>query len=457
VTLFGGIDARMNSLSATNAGTLNRLDNSGEYSSRLGFKGTEDLGGGWGAAFWLEAGIGNDDGRGQNTTSNNTNMGQNLGVGTGNFTPATAVTAGSNIAAGGTGTAQQTQYATPSTSGLNGLQGISFNRAATVSLMNRDLGELRAGRDYAPSFWNIAVYDPFGAVGVGSSANVALGMLNPAGASIAPPGTAKPEVRTSNSIGWLSPDWNGFRAQAQYAFSEVPSNCLGLVAVATGQSTSNTCVARAGDGKYTGFRLSYAQGPLSLAAATGTTKYATTVTPEGLASLNAGAWLNQGGNVPFLGDYKVTNFGGSYDLGTAKLWAQYGTQAQGSYTGVTFTSIAPAAGSYGAYTQNAATTPEGKLKNYLLGVTVPMGAWTHKFSYNKGTRSGDIANDRTQKQFAIGTVYAMSKRTSLYATASQMKADGVGATASQALTSSAATATDGVKATGFDLGVSHRF
>src|ERR1700756_2355520 len=38
------------------------LGNSGYNSSRIGFRGTEDLGGGLAASFWLEAPITNDDG-----------------------------------------------------------------------------------------------------------------------------------------------------------------------------------------------------------------------------------------------------------------------------------------------------------------------------------------------------------------------------------------------------------
>src|SRR6195952_5416990 len=38
------------------------LGNSGYNSSRIGFRGTEDLGGGLAASFWLEAGLNNDDG-----------------------------------------------------------------------------------------------------------------------------------------------------------------------------------------------------------------------------------------------------------------------------------------------------------------------------------------------------------------------------------------------------------
>jgi predicted porin len=325
-----------------------------------------------------------------------------------------------------------------------------------VSLINKDLGEIRVGRDYAPTFWNNTVYDPFGTLGVGSANNVILGTLNPAGASIAPPGTAKPEVRTSNSIGWLSSNFNGFRAQVQYAFSEVPTNCLGLDTVASGQSTSNSCAAASGDGKYLGLRLTYANGPLSVSAATGTTTYAKAVDAAAFTVASQGMGINgvnSAGNVPFLGDYKVSQVAGTYDFGVAKLWAQYGTQTQGAFS--------TPYGSTGGIPSTPATTAytEAKLTHYLLGVTVPMGQWTHKFSYNDGKRSigAGVANERSQSQLAIGTVYALSKRTSLYATYGSMTAKGAGATASMALTSSAATASADVKATGYDLGISHRF
>ena len=433
------MDARVNYLQATNAGTLSRLDNSGEYGSRLGFRGMEDIGGGWAAGFWLEAGVGNDDGRGQNSTSNNTNMGQNFSTGSG--TVSTAATAAT------------TQLGTPSSSGLNGLQGLTFNRASVVSLLNKGFGEIRVGRDYAPTFWNLTVYDPFGTLGVGSSLNVTLGTLNPAGASIAPPGTAKPQVRTSNSVGWLSNDMSGLRVQLQYAFSEVPSNCLGLSVVAVGQSNANSCVSASGDGKYIGGRIQYNSGPVSLSAATGTATYSTSISADTITAMNlmSNTWLNAGGNAQFTGDYKVTNFGGAYDAGVAKFFAQYGQQVAGGYTGATLNAA-------GTTWSAAAATKEATLKHYLLGVTVPQGNMLYKLSYNSGTRTQDGTNDRSQAQLAVGAVYSLSKRTAVYGTYSSLTASGVGATASQALTSSAVTATSGdVKATGYDIGLRHTF
>jgi len=130
VTLFGVVDASISSYSSTsrdlNGATLadpfylnqgsvkvsqRGLTNSGYNSSRLGFRGTEDLGGGLAASFWLEAPITNDDG-------------------------ATGVS--------------------------------TFARRSTVSLSG-GFGEVRLGRDYTPTFWNHTVFDPFGTNGVGTN------------------------------------------------------------------------------------------------------------------------------------------------------------------------------------------------------------------------------------------------------------------------------------------------
>src|ERR1700757_4650274 len=70
VTLFGVVDAAVSAYSnksqppAGNSVTTSQtaLTNSGYNSSRLGFRGTEDLGGGLAASFWLEAALNNDDG-----------------------------------------------------------------------------------------------------------------------------------------------------------------------------------------------------------------------------------------------------------------------------------------------------------------------------------------------------------------------------------------------------------
>ena len=130
VTLFGVLDAAY-TYGRSDTNSMTSMTTSSNLSSRLGFRGEEDLGGGMKAGFHLEAGVANDSGAGSATNTNNQTV--------------TALTSA-------------------------GTQGLTFNRRSTVSLMG-SAGELRVGRDYTPHFWNQTVYDPFGTNGVG--ANVA--------------------------------------------------------------------------------------------------------------------------------------------------------------------------------------------------------------------------------------------------------------------------------------------
>jgi predicted porin len=121
VTLFGVVD--VNAKYVKNDGFDNRksLGTDGINSSRLGFRGVEDLGGGLKAGFWLEGALQPD-----------------------------------------TGT----------------LSKFDFRRRSTLSLMG-NFGELRLGRDYTPIFWNQTVFDPFGTNGVGSSINMSHNTAQP--------------------------------------------------------------------------------------------------------------------------------------------------------------------------------------------------------------------------------------------------------------------------------------
>jgi predicted porin len=175
VTLFGIVDATL-AFGMGDGGDKVQLTNSGYNSSRLGFRGTEDLGGGMSASFWLEAGLANDNGEGAATNTNNQ--------------------------ASGTGAA------------VNGRQGLTFNRRSTVSLAG-GWGEMRLGRDYTPQFWNLTVFDPFGTNGVGTTAV----LLNPGGL------TDPISTRASNSIGYFLPgNLGGFYGQIQYYMGENTDN-----------------------------------------------------------------------------------------------------------------------------------------------------------------------------------------------------------------------------------------
>lgn len=120
VTLFGIVDLNVRNVSEklngvkNDAASITTMSQDGIASSRLGFRGVEDLGGGMSAGFWLEGAINPDTG-----------------------TPA----------------------------------GLQFMRRSTLSVSG-GFGEVRMGRDYVPTFWNHTVYDPFGTNGVGSSTNL---------------------------------------------------------------------------------------------------------------------------------------------------------------------------------------------------------------------------------------------------------------------------------------------
>jgi predicted porin len=215
VTLFGIVDA---TLAHGHGSTSNKtqLTNSGYNSSRLGFRGTEDLGGGMSASFWLEAGIANDNGEGVATNTNNQLTG-----------------AGAAVA---------------------GRQGLTFNRRSTVSLAG-GWGELRLGRDYTPQFWNLTVFDPFGTNGVGQTLTT-IGTTVAAGISGTIP-TDTTGTRASNSIGYFLPgNLGGFYGQAQYYLGENASN--------TGTED---------DGSGGGVRVGWASGPFNVAVAASKTNF----------------------------------------------------------------------------------------------------------------------------------------------------------------------------------------
>jgi predicted porin len=173
VTIFGILDA---TLAIGNGDISNKtaLSNSGSGSSRLGFRGTEDLGGGRTATFWLEGSVNNDNGTGSATNVNNTSTGGAL-------------------------------------AGMGGSQGFLFNRKSVVTLKG-DIGEVVLGRDYTPHFVNLTYYDPFTTNGVGNTRILASGSG----------GTT--QVRASNSIGYHSPTINGFDVWVQTYLGENASS-----------------------------------------------------------------------------------------------------------------------------------------------------------------------------------------------------------------------------------------
>ncbi|MBB4226163.1 porin [Variovorax guangxiensis] len=357
VTLFGVVDASISGYSSTsrdnratvfpnafgipvylNQGSVKvssrQLANSGYNSSRIGFRGTEDLGGGLAASFWLEAPISNDDGQ--------------TGIST-------------------------------------------FARRSTVSLSG-GFGELRLGRDYTPTFWNDTVFDPFGTNGVGTNlintANNSFGAFNgtaPTPVPGVPNVSTSNYVRASNSIGYfLPPNLGGFYGQFQYALSEKNKYSPGL-ATPGGDNTTR-------QGRYIGGRFGYANGPLDVAIAYGSSTV---------------------GDQYYIGTtnkVNTLNLGASYDFGPVKLFGEV-SKAKNKID----YEVTPLLGG----------RPDIDLTGYLLGVTVPVGAGLIRASYSHVKYDRNLPfdffnpannNDPKANKLALGYVHNLSKRTALYAT-----------------------------------------
>lgn len=161
VTLFGIIDAAARNVKNGNAGDIYSLASGGGNTSRLGFRGVEDLGGGLRAGFWLEGQVNTDDGTGDAT--------------------------------GG---------------------GFRFARRATVSLTG-SFGELRLGRDFTPTYSNWGAAEVFGYVGVATTAN-----LRSASGTFLTQGGIATGVRTNNQVMYFLPTMGGLYGQVNVGAGE---------------------------------------------------------------------------------------------------------------------------------------------------------------------------------------------------------------------------------------------
>jgi predicted porin len=228
VTVFGIVDAAARSVSNEGQDSRRSLVSGAGNTSRLGFRGSEDLGDGLSAGFHLEQGVSLDTGTQASST-------------------------------------------------------LLWDRRATISLVSRTLGEVRAGRDFVPTYTVWVRHDPFAYVGVAAS-SILLGT--------APTGPATglgspPTLRAGNAIHYVLPGGLG--------------GVEGGVMVAAGEG------GKATDGyhKMVSGRLGYALGPWSVAAGFGQTEND----------------LTTGGN-----RFRDSVLGTRYDFGVVRLslaWRQF--------------------------------------------------------------------------------------------------------------------------------------
>ena len=280
-TLYGVVDTGYRSVES-GSNKFSGLANGSNLSNRLGFKGTEDMGGGMSAAFVMEGDLVPSDG----TAS-----------------------------------------------------GFKFLRQSTVGIMG-GFGEVRLGRDYTPAFRVFGIVDPFGTVGVGSAGNILWSTViayplttTPGGAgdltsqqvqdttstfttsakqsttNSQPASQTSPRmtlsdpnvVRANNSFAYFSPDFSGFKASLMYS-----------------AGIQNTYALK-NQGAMTGLSLNYANGPVVVA-------YANQITKGGFTQAGSGSTTTVGtDNLSFTTDFLAA----SYDLGVAKAGLGYRTEKMG--------------------------------------------------------------------------------------------------------------------------------
>lgn len=305
VTLSGVADVAARSVRNEGVGSIRSLVSGGNATSRLVMRGTEDLGGGLWAGFHLEHGIALDSGS----------------------------------------AASSTQF---------------WDRRATLSLASRGIGEIRAGRDYVPTYSAWVKQDPFSHVGVAGSTN--LYTATPTGpirsAFGSNPNTL---VRSSNSVQLLLPgQLGGIEGAVMLAASEGGTRAQGAH-------------------KLMGGRLGYAAGPLSLSLA-----YAKSENDVTAAS----------------SEFTDTLIGGHYDFGVVRiaLTQRRYKQANASQT----------------LRMLGAWVPLGNGELKFQWLTSDMGGRVGAVTVE--------ANDA--RQLGLGYVYKLSKRTALYTQVARIDNDG---------------------------------
>ncbi|MCR5868914.1 porin [Aquincola sp. J276] len=334
VTLSGIVDLAARTVHNEGLGSMQSLVSGSNATSRLVIRGTEDLGGGLSAGFHLEHGIAADAG--------------------------TAV--------------QATQF---------------WDRRSTLSLAAKAWGELRAGRDFVPSYTGWSRFDPFSYVGVAGSNNlVAASQRGPIRSAFGT--TANTTVRSSNAVQWL-----------------LPTGLAGLeggVMLAAGEGGA----AGSGQYKLAGARIGWAGGAWVLSAAHTATEPA----------------------LPDDERFHDTALGASYALGFGRL----------------------------SLAVRRFELPDARQLNLLVGLVVPVGAHELKFSFNRADFSGRVGTagigGNEARQWGLGYVHNLSRRSALYATASVIDNRGG---ASFSVPGGPAGLAGGQRSTGAEAGIRHTF
>jgi len=354
VTVFGVMDLGIQYTNGAGpgGGSVKSLSNGGLSTSRLGFRGTEDLGGGLRAGFWLEGSLNPDTGTGRPSNTNN----QTSGAGT----------------------------AGP----------ITFDRMSFVSLSSDTLGEVRLGHDFIPTHYNSIYFDPFNANGVARAGNLTFAAVGT--------GPLPTTITGSNTVSyWLPPNLGGF---------------YGMAMVGTGENDST--LANRHDGNFAGARFGFASGAFDVAAAVTRSKFNATAT---------------------VGNYTHANIGGSWDAGFAKFFALYNK-----------VTVKLAAGTVRKNTAEIGA----HIPAFEVGrIRISYAYLDDRSDESLRNANGMPRNRDDARQFGIGYVHNLSKRTALYGTYARLMNSGQ----ARYVVSGGVAPAAGHRSTGWEFGVRHIF
>ena len=280
VTVYGILDMGYSNTSTRVGATKTNsaaLTTNAETDSRLGFRGTEDLGGGLSAFFTIEAQI----------------SGQNGGA---------------------------PSYGTITNATPNSANVIGGNRQTFVGLRSKGIGAVAIGTQYTTVHDAVAATDP------GGSNNVIGSIIRPIGAGAAAlSGTTASGnhlVRTTNGLKFNSDKFAGFGVNAMYVLNN--TNTTQSAAQSTTAPAANTAAASTGgNANYSGFSLSadYTWKKLYATVAANSFKQEQTMVGQSAttAALPGTESIGTQANVSINDMYAAA----TYDFGVVKAFAGY--------------------------------------------------------------------------------------------------------------------------------------
>jgi len=375
--------------------------NGAEQTSRLGFKGTEDLGGGTSAFFTVELGL----------------------------TPANSEVSG--------GTTEDRVQKTTGSSGST-----IDNRQSFVGLKKNGIGQFAIGRQYTPIFNTGAATSP------GQYNNIVGDVVYLSGSAYSSGSTINSSNnnlgftnRASNALTAQSDTFSGFQVGGMYALNN--QNQTEYTAAGTTATTSNT----GGNTNWSGWGLNgsftWQKLYVGVAYQSFKTQYSTGVWASS-SIINAGSpAVTSGQNTGASGNLfsaaqisdKQTLVGATYDFGILKAYGQWvGRKVQNDY----------ATGTGGPEQLNRNAQQIG-VRSYI---TPTIESWASigngKAKYTQGAASANFTG------WQVGSNYYLSKRTNLYAIYGQNNT-------SSANTNGAANSGSASGSQQYALGVRHTF